>query len=85
VSPQVKCVRNDKNSYDEQCLQLLADIFPLHYASSQYFYAQLEHRNANSTSIYNSVNEFLEALTTERNKVPSTTHKQEKPSGGWEF
>jgi len=60
----------------------LADIFPLHYASSRYFYAQLEHRNANSTSIYNSVNEFLEALTTERNKVPSTTHKQEKPSGG---
>lgn len=64
-------------------MQLLADIFPLHYASSHYFYAQLEHRNANSTSIYNAVNEFLEAVTTERTKFPQPlTNKKNPPSGG---
>jgi len=63
----------------------LADIFPLHYASSRYFYAQLKHHNANSTSIYNAVNEFLEVVTTEKTKFPQPlTNKKSPPGGGFQ-
>ncbi|KAJ4436106.1 hypothetical protein ANN_18733, partial [Periplaneta americana] len=42
-------------------------------------YNQLQHHNANSTSIYNAVNSFLEAIMKERNnKLPSVTHQQEE-------
>ena len=42
-------------------------------------YNQLQHHNTNSTSIYNAVNEFLEAIVTEINNIPSATHQEENP------
>lgn len=40
-------------------------------------YNQLQHHNANSSSIYNAVNKFLEAIMNERNRLPSVTDQQE--------
>lgn len=41
------------------------------------FYNHLQHRNANSGSICNAVNTFLEVINRERNKLPSASLQQE--------
>lgn len=42
-------------------------------------YNQLQHSNATTASIYDVVNEFLEAITTQKNKVAPASYQQEKP------
>jgi hypothetical protein len=44
-------------------------------------YNQLQYGNATTTSICDVVNEFLEAITTQKNKVPSASYQQESPHG----
>jgi len=46
------------------------NIFPLRHASCRFSYNKLRHGNAATTSIYDVVNEFLEAITTQKNEVP---------------
>lgn len=42
-------------------------------------YNKLQHGNATTTSIYDVVNEFLEAITTQKNKVLKASYQQENP------
>ena len=48
-------------------------------------YKQVQCHNADSTSNYIAVNEFLEVITTDRNKVPSATHQEESPQPAKEW